>query len=70
MKDVFIRINGVTYGQAPEKIENLRSGEHKILLVKAVRNGAYYYETKLYLRPGEKRVINIPQSEYKFKKIF
>jgi hypothetical protein len=70
MEDVFVRINNVTYGEAPLEIKNLRSGEHKVLLVKGVRKGSYYYITKIYLQPHGKRVMNVPKEAYQFKKAF
>jgi hypothetical protein len=67
-KKAFAYVDGRFRGLVPVEIENMRSGEHEVLIVKTIPNGSYHYKTKLFVAPYDSKEIKVNAEEFEFEK--
>lgn len=61
-------LDGSFRGTVPVEINNVRSGEHEILIVRTVSEGSYFYKSKFIIDSHESREIFLKAKDFKFKK--
>lgn len=70
LDETIVRVNGITQGIIPLALNNLRSGEHEVFLVKSNQKGTYYFSTRLSLNPYETKEISVTTKDFEFKRRF
>lgn len=64
----FVYLNQIFRGTTPIKLEQLRSGEHEILVVKSTSDGSHFFKSKIFLASKEIKKIHVKKNEYRFEK--
>ena len=70
LEEAIVRIDGRTCGIIPLVLNNVRSGEHEVFLVKSDQKGTYYFSTRLSINPYETKEISVMTKDFEFKRRF
>lgn len=70
LDEAIVRMDGKTCGIIPLTLNNVRSGEHEVFLVKSDQKGTYYFSTRLSINPYETKEISVMTKEFEFKRRF
>jgi hypothetical protein len=70
LDETIVRVDGKTRGVIPLTLNNLRSGEHEVFLVKSDQKGTYYFSTTFSVDPYETKEISVTTKDFEFKERF
>jgi hypothetical protein len=70
LKDAYAYVDGRFCGTVPVEIDDLRSGELEIYIIKSSAKESYSYKTKIMISSNETKEILIKKGDFKFKKLY
>jgi hypothetical protein len=70
LENTHVYIDGSYCGKTPLEIADMLSGEHETVIFQPVRNGSYYYKSKVLLDSNESKELVLKAEDFRFKKYF